>query len=227
MTEVCCPGKRLAIILDNVDKYPAEVVNQTFHRNAELFREIDSHLIFTIQSSLLHSPVEDVVEQCFQTFLLPMLPVFIRQTRNVDRRVVERVRQAVYRRVPEGLFADSALVDELIKASGGCWRDLLRLLHDALLRADTQIGPAEVKAAIQQVGQTYQRLLRSVEDLQILAQAHLKHTILSDKETCYLLQHLCLLSYNGEGWYDVHPLLDNYAPVKEATAEARRVGSGQ
>ena len=226
VTEVCCPRKSLVIILDNVDKYEPGVVNLAFLRNADLFREIDSHLVFTIQSSLLHNPVEDAVDQCFRTFVLPMLPIFIRPTRNLDSNVVERVRQAVYKRAPQELFADVGTVDDVIKASGGCWRDLLRLLQEALLRAESQIGPVEVKAAVQQVGQTYQRLLRSKDDLEILAQAHLKHTILSDENTQYLLHHLCLLSYNGEGWYDFHPLLDNYTPVKEAVEAARKVNGG-
>lgn len=91
------------------------------------------------------------------------------------------------------------------------------------MRADIRIGPDEVKAAVQQVGQTYQRLLRSEGDLRTLAEAHLSHTILSNEETRYLILHLCLLSYNGEAWCDVHPLLDNYAPVKEAVEAARAV----
>ena len=183
VTDVCCPGKTLVIILDNVDKYEPGVVNQAFLRNADLFREIDSHLIFTIQSSLLYNPVEAAVEQSFTKFDLPMVPIFIRNTRRLDAKVVERVREAVYKRVPVELFADVDKVDDLIRASGGCWRDLLRLLQEALLRAETQIGPGEVRAAVQQVGQTYQRLLRSSDDLQILAQAHLKHTVLSDERT--------------------------------------------
>jgi AAA ATPase domain len=226
VTEVCCPGKTLVIILDNVDKYEPSVVNQAFLRNADLFREIDSHLVFTIQSALLRNPVEDAVDQSFTKFVLPMLPIFIRRTRKLDSKVVERVREAVYRRVPSELFASVGIVDDLIAASGGCWRDLLRLLQKVLLRAETQIGPAEVKAAVQQVAQTYQRLLRSSDDLEILARAHLKHTVLSDERTQYLLHHLCLLSYNGEGWYDFHPLLENYTPVKEAVEAARQVNAG-
>jgi hypothetical protein len=33
------------------------------------------------------------------------------------------------------------------------------------------------------------------------------------------------LSYNGEGWYDFHPLLNNYAPVIEAVEAARKVNA--
>jgi hypothetical protein len=33
------------------------------------------------------------------------------------------------------------------------------------------------------------------------------------------------LSYNGEGWYDIHPLLDNYTPVREAIEASRKVAA--
>jgi hypothetical protein len=223
VTEVCCPGKSLVIILDNVDKYEPSMVNQAFLRNAALFHEIDCHLVFTIQSSLLHRPVEEAVEQSFTTRVLPMIPIFQRHTRDLNPKVVGRVREAVYKRGPRDLFAGVGEVDDLVKASGGRWRDLLRLLQEAFLTADTRIGPGEVKAAVQRVGQTYQRLLRSEADLQILAQTHLSHTIVSNEETRYLLLHLCLLPYNGEGWYDVHPLLDTYAPFQQAVQAARAV----
>jgi len=44
ITEICCPGKSLVIILDNVDKYEPKVVNDAFLRNSELLREVDCHL---------------------------------------------------------------------------------------------------------------------------------------------------------------------------------------
>jgi hypothetical protein len=224
VTTICCDGKRLVIILDNVDKYEPSVVNHAFLRNAGLFGDLETHLVFTIQSSLLHSPVEDAVEQSFTPLVLPMLPVFERHTRNPDMAVVPVLRDAVYRRVPKALFAEGdESVDELILASGGCWRDLLRLLQAALLKAGTVVGARDVLAAKQQVGQAYRRLLRSEQDLKILAETHLKHIILSDEPTRYLLHHLCILAYNGEGWYDIHPLLENHKPVQEAVDAARRV----
>lgn len=223
VTEVCCPGKSLVVILDNVDKYAPAMVNEAFLKNSELLGDVDCHLVFTVQSSLLHKPVDEAVEHCFTKFDLPMLPIFVKHTRKPDARVVERIREAIYKRVPRELVADEENVNHLIQASGGCWRDLLRLLQEALLRTDTIIGSAEVKAATQQVAQNYQRLLRSREDLMALAKVHLEHTALSNEETRYLLHHLCILSYNGEGWYDIHPLLDNYAPVKEAVRAASKV----
>ncbi len=222
----CCSGRTLVVILDNVDKYEPEVVNRTFLRHASLFQEMQCHLVFTIQSSLLHSPVEDAVEHCYTSFVIPSVPVFQTNSRLPNPDIIEKMRQAVYRRVPQHLFqGGDDVVDQLILSSGGCWRDLLRLLQEALLAADDRITSKEVKQATDKVGQTYRRLIADPRDLKILAETRVKHTVLSDERTRYLLFHLCILGYNGEGWYDVHPLLDNYGPVQEAIKEMRRLQS--
>jgi len=75
---------KLVIILDNVDKYEHSTVNAAFLRHASLFQSLDCHLTFTIQSSLLDNPVGDGVEESFGIFAMPMLPVFLRHTRNPD-----------------------------------------------------------------------------------------------------------------------------------------------
>lgn len=224
VTQHCCAGSKLVFILDNVDKYEPATVNQAFLRHADLFHQLESHLIFTLQSSLLYKPVDNAVEQSFRTETLPMLPVFEPRSRRLNTPVVAKIREAVYKRVPTELFegGDDA-VNEIILASGGCWRDLLRLLQEALLGADANIGADDIRKARQRVALSYQRLLRSGNDLTLLAEAHLRHVILSDDATQFLLHHLCLLFYNGEGWYDVHPLLDTYVPLQEAIQSARRV----
>jgi hypothetical protein len=224
-TTTCCPtGGTLVVILDNVDKYEPEIVNQTFLRHAALFQEVSCHLIFTIQSSLLHSPVEDAVEHSFTSFVIPMLPVFETRSRARNEEIMPTLREAVYKRVPKELFVGGDdLVDEFIMSSGGCWRDLLRLLQEALLAAEDVVGSVEFNKARNKAAQTYRRLIADPQDLRILAETRVKKTVLSDKRTRYLLHHLCVLGYNGEGWYDIHPLLDNYGPVVEAILEVQRL----
>ena len=133
---------KLVIILDNVDKYEHSTVNAAFLRHASLFQSLDCHLTFTIQSSLLDNPVGDGVEESFGIFAMPMLPVFLRHTRNPDPAVLAKLRQAVYLRVPQSLFAGGdAAADQIILASGDCWRDLLRLPEAALFSADDRSRP--------------------------------------------------------------------------------------
>lgn len=216
-------GSGLVLILDNVDKYEPETTNRALLRHASLFQQLEAHLVFTIQSAVLHSPVEENVPDRFTTIELPMLPVFQEKSRSPRAEVVKLVRDAVYLRVPSALFADGeAGVDALILASGGCWRDLLRLLESALLDAGSLIGEKQVKRARQEVGQTFQRLIQNQEQLQILAKTRLEHSVLSDKETQFLLYHRCILVYNGNGWYDVHPLLEGFAAYERALKEQRQ-----
>lgn len=216
-------SKRIAIILDNVDKYTPELVNEAFLRQSGLFHALECHLIYTVQASMQYRPVEDALEESFQVLEIPMLPVYQARTRHAQDAVVARIREAVYKRVDSDLFASGdAAVNELILASGGCWRDLLRLLNEALLNADVTIEAQHVIKAKQRVAQTFRRILQDEGDLKILAQVHLEHKMLSGKRACELLNHRCILAYNGEGWYDAHPLLENYEPVAEAIAEQRR-----
>ena len=100
-------------------------------------------------------------------------------------------------------------------------RDLLRLIEEALLNADERIEESHLKRAKQRVAQIFQRLLRDNEDLATMAQVHLTHEVLSDERARYLMHHRCILVYNGDGWYDIHPLLDSYPPVANAIQAAR------
>ena len=217
-------GRGLVLILDNVDRYEAKVVNQAFIRQAGLYQEIEAHLVFTIQASFLHNPPEESVSNGFTPIELPMLPVFQERSRAARQPVVDEVRKAVYQRVPPELFAEGdAGVDKLIHKSGGCWRDLLRLLQSALLSAEGQITKAGRERAQSEIAQTFHRLIQNREQITILAQTHLKHEVVSDENTRHLLFHRCILNYNGSGWYDAHPLMESYAPFQDELAAPANV----
>lgn len=210
-------GLGLVFLLDNVDKYDPSVVNGAFLRHADLFRNVEAHLIFTIQASLLHNPAGVRVDDCFEALELPMIPVFQPRSRESDPEVLKEVRDAVYKRVPAELFkGGDADVDRCILKSGGCWRDLLRLLHSALLDAEQAISSDNVSSAIQEQAKFYHRLIRSEAELAVMAKVHRTRKIISDPDTGYLLYHRCILAYNGEGWFDVHPLFDGYSLFQES-----------
>ena len=219
-------ASRTVFILDNVDKYDAKIVNDIFFENADLFRDLDSHFIFTVQSSLLFKPVDHVPDQAFETLRLPMLPIFQHGSREPNPPVVQHLQDAIEKRVPRSLFADfDSATKKAIHLSGGCWRDLLRILHGALLDANAVIEMKDIESAIARVAQTYTGLIRDQEDLKILAEVHATKNLLSNEKSLYLLHHLCVLAYNGKNWYDIHPLLEDYDPVKKAILEAKAVKS--
>ena len=221
-------GKGLVFILDNVDKYQNAMVNQAFLRYSSLFHQIEAHIVFTIQAALLHNPPEGSVSDGFNSLELPMLPVFADRSRTPRPDVVERIRQAVYLRVPRELFGEGdAGVDKFVIQSGGCWRDLLRLIQAALLGAPAEILTRQDRERAQhEVAQIFHRLIQKPEQLKILARTHQSFNVLSDEDTRYLLYHRCLLNYNHVGWYGVHPLMESYPPFRtELAALAPHVAS--
>lgn len=128
------------------------------------------------------------------------------------------------------------LADQLIAASGGYFRDLLRIIRELLVRIRTQSQamPATeelVKGAIQRVREQYSNL--SEEDALWLEQVETTRACVpvraSAEEAARLSRlldlHLVFYFSNGEEWYDVHPLVRKDAAAivsrlkKRASAE--------
>jgi hypothetical protein len=104
--------------------------------------------------------------------------------------------------------------DRLISMCGGHYRDLLLLLRETVLRADSlPVSEEAINAAIIRVRSNY--LPISLEDAQWLAQIEreratpLKSTAQAEinRLTKFLDTHIVLYLRNGEEWYDVHPLV--------------------
>ena len=130
----------------------------------------------------------------------------------------------------EELFATSRQLRELIKASGGYPRDLLRMVRELLVRmrlrqvplpaSDEDVAPL-VSAVIEETANLYDQaitdesldLLKRIATQQDLHQ-HSREEIhrLAD-----LFDHHFILSYrNGRQWFDVHPLVRNGRRLQRA-----------
>lgn len=116
------------------------------------------------------------------------------------------------------------LADKLIEASGGYFRDLLRLLRELVVRVTTQsqslpVDEDLVKGAIQRVREHYANI--SVEDAEWVQ--HVAETrscsprSASPAEAARITRlldlHLVFYFSNGEDWYDAHPLVRQEAEL--------------
>jgi hypothetical protein len=130
----------------------------------------------------------------------------------VERRFTEEgIRRFFGNRQPDG---SSPLVDRLIQASGGHFRDLLRLLHETLLRADKLPIPSTiVESAIVNVRATF--LPITIQNAIWMNEIGLKRDcLLKDTSaesvhqmTVFLDTHCVMIHRNGKDWYDVHPII--------------------
>ncbi len=110
-----------------------------------------------------------------------------------------------------GVFS---LVDRLIQASGGHFRDLIFLLRETVLRAtELPITSSIVEATINNLRTSYRP--SNLVDARLLHQIALHRDCMLENPTAESLQritffldtHCALILRNGEEWYDVHPLI--------------------
>lgn len=215
----------LLFILDNLDRYTPEMISRAVLTNAGLFNGVAAHTIFVVPISLMYDPPGETVEDRFEPETLPMLPVFRRNDpRTADQHTLQALSDAIFKRVPAALFADPSLAGEVACLSGGCPRDLLRLLKEALLESDTRLEARSVRRAASLIRGEMARKLTQAH-YAILAKVHLDGAIDPDETGRFLLYRRAALEYNGERWVGVHPLLWD-TPEFKAALEAEKRARG-
>ena len=211
----------LVFVLDNVDRYTPEMIDAAFIKMASLFRSLNAHLIFTVHISHLYNPTGEVISDRYEWVTLPMIPVQLRETHQPNKPVVARVIEAINKRVPLTLFAQEDLPAQAVQWSGGCPRDLFKLLQLALelSEADNKISASSLQQAADELAQIAARRLSRAQ-FDTLAQVHQTGDIEPSQETREMLYRRDILEYNGQGWYDAHPLLIRQRRFQEAVARA-------
>jgi hypothetical protein len=197
--------KGIVFVVDNIDRLPLEQVDDTLLRNANLFNTVNAHSVFVVPISLLYNPQRDLVEDRYASAILPMVQVYRRDDASADEAgPLELLVEAVFKRVPAGLFADRGLARRLARLSGGCWRDLLRLLQESLMDTRERIDA------------------EAVDDYRLLAQAYLTQTVDNSLQAQQLLYRRDALEYDGDRWIGVHPLLWESPQFRAALDEEKR-----
>lgn len=212
----------LLFILDNLDRYTPEMIDAAVLRNADLFNGVTAHSIFVLPISLLYNPPGEAVEDRFKAETLPMIPVFRHdnpQTPNDS--ALNTLTEAIYKRMPRSLFADESLARELSRLSGGCPRDLMHLLNEALLESRDVVDGRAVKRAASIVRGEMSRKL-TLAHYARLAAVHLDGRIDPDETGRGLLFRRAALEYDGDRWVGVHPLLWETPEFKAALEEEKR-----
>jgi hypothetical protein len=124
----------------------------------------------------------------------------------------------------------------LIEVCGGHFRDLLRLLRDAVVRATAAsslpVNDALIDAVINAGRRDYLPIAQ--DDARWLSDiARIRSTVLPSTEAGpvnrlarFLDGHLVLYFINGDEWYDIHPLIrDEVAEIMQAAGSAS-IGTG-
>lgn len=204
--------QQLCVVFDNLEKIDDRaLVDQAVLRRADEFRSLRCHLLLFFSPADQYSPRTIQAEQAFPIINVPVLPVRFRgdppdPVRPEATRALTRLLDA--RLMVDEVFADAeACVRALARLSGGHVRDLLQIARRAVELAEPdKVDVADIEKAARRVASSRTVLMRP-EDWPRAREIAKEHRVENREEDSHLILHSCVLNYNGEPWWDVHPLL--------------------
>jgi energy-coupling factor transporter ATP-binding protein EcfA2 len=222
----------LVIIIDNLEKMLCrDVGGRTnyellFIEQLPKLESLPVHMVLTFPVSLhadqaqLRAAYANAV-----TIQIPMVRVRARGSHADDPVGIRTLREFLARRLDlDAIFATQSACDDAIRASGGCVRDLLRIVSSAVVEKGSIPIDAKdiVHAVAREVGQ-FERVLQGRPVLPHLHTVEKTGSLPAEIDAAvrkWLLQDLIVIEYNGEVWYDVHPLARATRAYRESAPTA-------
>lgn len=217
-------GRRLLIIVEDLDKMNLADAHRVFVENAAVLASPTVNLIYTIPLFTFHSSDADAIRAAFdESIAFPMMEVV-----KLDQAIAPGysvIAEIIRKRVSPLILEDDAM-DLLIRGTGGVLRNVFEALTFVSTFRNIQDRPiqrADIRTALDrlarelgaQIGwprkedgtreppdELFQRLAEIAKD-----QADGKAVYAtSDSRIEVLLRSGSLIEYNGGGWLGVHPL---------------------
>ncbi|VFM96297.1 MAG: AAA ATPase domain-containing protein [Candidatus Kentron sp. G] len=212
-------GKEVLIIIDNLDKLEDAIAQNIFLKGSRLLTLPRAKVLFTMPLPTYYDPgfigVSDVA---YRSVFIPLINLSGREGNLLPDNLAE-MEQVALRRIDERLLEKAAL-REMVLASGGLLRDLIKFMHMACTRAivkgklegreviiDQEIAAQVIRDLVNQYTRVFD--FPKYRD----AITHIRQT--KDKEQVahedmsFFLHNLFALEYGHPDriWYDLHPCL--------------------
>ena len=210
----------VVFIIDNLEKLPdreteggASIYETLFGRELPLL-DLPAHFVFTYPIALNYSSIG--IRQLFtnaRQTTIPMVGVRTKPDvaeRGDDPRGFAALRHLLVRRVAPDVFEADAAIDAAVRWSGGCVRDLLRIVSELPIFGEQPYSSALVDEVVAELVNDYERQLQGKPYLKLLheiEQAGEFPAATTDEWKRQLLMNLVVLEYDTGTWYDVHPLV--------------------
>jgi hypothetical protein len=190
-------SKDILFILDGTEKIPYQIYRELFCENSYLIRAINANMIFSVPINAYFDIKGNPAAEFFQTYTLPMIAI--------TPGSMPLLKQIVTKRIDAETFLEDAALDFCIQKSGGCIRQLLRIVNKALIISrGMKITKAAAEKSVNELGRSMIEQFDS-EHLSILKQKQY-HT--ADLKVLDLLFSLAVLKYNGDR--EINPLIKEY-----------------
>lgn len=202
-------GKQPILIFEDLDKGNTWDV---FHLHCEQLTATTFPTIFTFPISLSYDPGFSEMDGFFVAKRLPMI-----KTRtiagDINTEGVDVIRSIAESRADPALF-DDGVIEHLIDQTGGSLRDLFKAIDEAAFismeRDQESISMDAAKIALREVRSSL-KIRFDESDYSFLRSVYQDHRRITDKaELLRMMQAGVVLEYNGDLWYNLHPLIAEY-----------------
>ena len=189
-------GRDILFIMDGSEKILYNVYQKLFVKDAHLLRTLDVNAIFSIPIHAYFDIEGAPTSNFFNCETLPMIAV----EKAVNK---DKLAEIITKRVQVDLFFEDDVLDYCVVMSGGCPRQLLRIINGCLVaKGKERINLVLATKTCKELGQQMRELLRS-EHLEVLRSGQFKT---ADPVVKEMLYQLVLLKYNGTR--RINPLID-------------------
>lgn len=197
-------GQDILFIIDGSEKLKFEVYEYLFIQNANLLRTLAVNMIIAVPIDSYYK-IESASSLNFPNrFIVPMIKLA-----EPDSEANKCFKEVIERRINVGTFLAEGVLDECVRCSGGCMRQLLIIVNAVIRKALGQRASLETaKKAIYSLGSEMNQLLTS-QHVEALGKG-LNTLKLGDAEVRAMLFQLVLLKYNGH--VELNPLLEEFLP---------------
>lgn len=190
-------GKDILFILDGTEKIPYRIYRELFCENSYLIRSINANMVFSVPINSYFDIRGNPSSDFFQTYTLPMIPI--------TNESAPVLKQIITKRIDADAFLEDEALDFCIQKSGGCIRQLLRIVNKSLIVGrGVKITKEIAEKGVNELGRAMIEQFDS-EHLSLLKQNQY-HS--ADSKVLDLLFSLAVLKYNGGR--EINPLIKNY-----------------
>lgn len=203
-------GKKVLVIIDDLDKLDLDESTQLFHKNMGSLILPKCSVVYTIPLSLMQSNKYNQIKYSFtDSRTLPNIKINKSDGKD-DEDGMKILRDIAEKRMNLELITDDAL-KTAIKGSGGLLFHFIYIIKFAGIEAESKnkdvIDKKDVDAILSDMRNDFDRILRE-EHYDILDRIHKTKNDVDGDILMDLFENLSVLEYlNEKRWCDVHPLI--------------------
>lgn len=227
-------GRDTLIIIDDLEKMSFVKAREFYVRNSSFIRDFRCKMVLTIPVELIFHSDYAVIQNVFgEAEVLPMIKIKDKDG-NDFKAGIDCLTRILSVRLELSLFENNCY-REGIRYSGGAIRELFRIIQRAaLVEKSDIITEVSMQRSINHYKDVFASRIQERDDeikitfeeyMDILFDIHGGNKIAPRKNNALLdlLRTRAVMKYNGEGFYDTHPLLDSF--IEAYKKKNRKKGS--